>query len=47
MSADTINLVVGFDQREAVAYHTFCQSVLETASLPVRFLPLADNTLVD
>jgi len=47
MSADTINLVVGFDQREAVAYHTFCQSVLETASLPVRFLPLAENTLVD
>ena len=47
MSADTINLVVGFDQREAVAYHTFCQSVLEKASLPVRFLPLAENTLVD
>ena len=47
MSADTINLVVGFDQREAVAYHTFCQSILEKASLPVRFLPLAENTLVD
>jgi hypothetical protein len=41
-----ITLVVGFDQREAIAYHTFCQSVLEKASLPVQFLPLAENTLV-
>ncbi len=47
MSRKTIDLVVGFDQREAVAFHTFCQSVLEKASLPVRFLPLAENTLVD
>lgn len=40
-----LNIVVGFDQREALAYHTFCQSVLERASLPVRFIPLADNTI--
>ncbi len=40
-----ISLVVGFDQREAVAYHTFCQSVLEKSSLPVQFTPLAENTL--
>jgi lipopolysaccharide biosynthesis glycosyltransferase len=37
---DTIDLVVGYDRREAIAYHVFCQSVLERASLPVRFLPL-------
>jgi hypothetical protein len=37
--------VVGFDQREAISYHTFCQSVLEKASIPVRFMPLAENTL--
>lgn len=42
---EKICLVVGFDQREAIAYHTFCQSVLEKASLPVQFLPLAVNTL--
>lgn len=42
---EKIRLVVGFDQREAVAYHAFCQSVLETASVPVQFLPLAVNTL--
>jgi hypothetical protein len=42
---ETLRLVVGFDQREAVAYHVFCQSVLERASMPVQFLPLAENTL--
>ncbi len=40
-----IVIVVGFDQREAVAYHVFCQSVLEKASKPVCFIPLAKNTL--
>lgn len=35
-----IDLVVGFDQREAVAYHTFCQSVISRTSQPVRFTPL-------
>lgn len=37
--------MVGFDQREAVAYHVFCQSVIDQASHPVQFLPLAENTL--
>jgi lipopolysaccharide biosynthesis glycosyltransferase len=40
-----IKLIVGFDQLEAVAYHTFCQSVLDKSTLPVEFLPLAKNTL--
>ena len=40
-----IRVVVGFDQREAVAYHNFCQSILERASHPVSFTPLALNTL--
>jgi lipopolysaccharide biosynthesis glycosyltransferase len=35
-----IPLFVGFDQREAACYHTFCQSVLERASVPVSFIPL-------
>jgi lipopolysaccharide biosynthesis glycosyltransferase len=35
-----IDIVVGFDQREAVAYHTFCQSVIDNTSQPVRFTPL-------
>lgn len=42
---EPIEIIVGFDQREAVAYHVFCQSVIERSSLPVRFLPLAPNAL--
>jgi len=40
-----IKLIVGFDQRESVAYHTFCQSIIEHASAPVNFIPLAINNL--
>lgn len=40
-----IKIVVGFDQRESVAYHTFCQSVIENSSAPVYFLPLAKKNL--
>ena len=42
---EKITIVVGFDQREAIAFHTFTQSVLEKASLPVAFIPLAINTI--
>ena len=42
---NNIKSVVGFDQRESVAYDTFCQSVIEHASLPLTFLPLAIVTL--
>jgi lipopolysaccharide biosynthesis glycosyltransferase len=37
---EVIRMVVGFDQREAIAYHVFCQSVIDRTSLPVQFLPL-------
>ena len=40
-----IDLAVGFDQREAVAYHTFVQSVIEKSSIPVRFMPLNSKSL--
>ncbi len=42
-----VKIIIGFDQREAVAYHAFCQSIIEHASLPVNFIPLAINTLKD
>lgn len=42
---DTISLFVGFDQREAVAYHVFCQSVIERATAPLRFTPLSQAGL--
>lgn len=43
----SIPIYVGFDQVEAVAYHTFCQSVIERASQPVEFHPLSLNLLKD
>jgi lipopolysaccharide biosynthesis glycosyltransferase len=45
--SELIPIVVGFDQRESVAYHVFCQSVIDKSTMPVFFLPLAENTLVD
>jgi hypothetical protein len=42
---ETVRLFVGFDQREAAAYHVFCQSVIERASCPVAFYPVASNML--
>ena len=35
-----MRLYVGFDPREALAYHVFCQSVIEHSSEPVSFIPL-------
>ena len=40
-----MDIVVGFDEREAVAYHTFTQSVIEKSSAPTRFLPLSKSSL--
>ena len=40
-----IDIVVGFDEREAIAYHTFTQSVIQKTSLPTRFLPLNIKSL--
>ena len=42
---DLVRVVVGFDARETIAYHVFCQSVLEKTSLPVSFLPLVEQSL--
>lgn len=35
-----LNVFVGYDPREAAAYHTFCQSIIEYTRQPVRFIPL-------
>lgn len=40
-----IRIVIGFDQRESVAFHTFAQSIIEKASRPVSMIPLALNAL--
>jgi hypothetical protein len=39
--AATLRIFVGYDSTEIVAYHAFCQSVIERASRPVSFTPIA------
>ena len=39
------DIVVGFDQKESVAYHTFTQSVIEKSTIPTRFMPLSVGSL--
>lgn len=36
-----VRIFLGFDQREAAAYHVCCQSILDTTSIPVSFHPLS------
>lgn len=40
-----INLFCGYDEREAVGFHTFCHSVVKRSSKPVRITPLAAHGL--
>ena len=40
-----IRLTVGFDQREAIAFHTFVQSVIDHTRVPVAVTPLALSAL--
>lgn len=42
-----IPVFVGYDPRETIAYHVFCQSIITRSSEPVSFTPLALNTLGD
>lgn len=41
----TLDVYIGFDPKERVAYHTLCQSLLDHASRPLRFTPIALSTL--
>jgi hypothetical protein len=36
---------IGFDSKEVLAYHVLCQSILDRASIPVAFTPIALNNL--
>ena len=40
-----LKIFIGFDQKEAVAYHTFTQSLIECSSIPLSIVPLAENNL--
>ena len=43
--SEKINIYVGFDQKEAVAYHVFCQSLIDNTSIPLQIQPMALRTL--
>ena len=40
-----LNIFVGFDQKESIAYHTFVQSIIENSTIPLSITPLAENNL--
>ena len=40
-----VKIYIGFDQRESVAYHTFVQSLIDKASIPLQITPLAVKNL--
>ena len=40
-----VKIYIGFDQRESVAYHTFVQSLIDNASIPLQITPLAIKNL--
>lgn len=42
-----LNICIGFDQREAISYHTLCHSILARSSIPVRFLPVKRTLLAE
>jgi hypothetical protein len=35
-----LDVYIGYDSHEVVAYHVLCQSIVETSSHPVRFTPI-------
>ena len=40
-----VKIYIGFDQRESIAYHTFVQSLIDHASIPLDITPLAVRNL--
>ena len=42
-----IKIFIGYDPREAVAYHVCCNSMIRHASTPLAFTPLALSNLAD
>ena len=40
-----VKIYIGFDQRESIAYHTFVQSLIDNASIPLEITPLAVRNL--
>ena len=37
---EPIDIYIGYDAKEIVAYHALCQSIIDKSSVPVRFTPI-------
>jgi hypothetical protein len=37
---EIVNIFIGYDKKETVAYHALCQSIIETSSRPVSITPI-------
>lgn len=44
---ERINIFIGFDDTESVAYHVLSHSLIEHSSLPIRITPIVKKTLSD
>ena len=42
-----INIFIGYDHREAIAYHVCANSIIRHSSKPISFMPLALNNMQD
>lgn len=40
MTSPMLDIFVGYDHDEIVAYHTLCASLIERSTLPIRFTPI-------
>ena len=43
MSIETARIFIGYDAREAIAYHTMANSIIRHSTMPVSLHPLALN----
>lgn len=44
---NTLNIGIGFDQKESVAWHTLVHSILSRSSVPVSIIPVKRSCLTD
>jgi len=42
---EVLNIYIGYDSNEIVAYHALCQSIIQHSSKPIKFTPLNLNNL--
>lgn len=42
-----INVYIGYDSTESLAYHVLCHSIAARSSMPVTFTPIQRSTLLD